>query len=133
MDNDQQFQNLDCWAIVDLFGHQKIAGKLTTQTLGAAALIRVDVPEIEIPERDELHWRGGRREPVKMPAYKKGGYTRFFGVGAIYSINPVSEELARRAMAVIDAEPVKPYEIPQPLALPAAVTESDHGEDPEGL
>src|SRR5574337_1084077 len=129
----EKVENLDCWAIVDLFGHQKIAGKLTTQTLGAAALIRIDVPEVVIPERTakEYDYAAGKYKEKAIPAYTKGGYTRFFGVGAIYSISPVNEELARRAVAAIDAEPVKPYEIPQPLALPAgAPTEATDVAEP---
>ena len=31
------------WAIVELMGHQRIAGKVSEETIGGAALLRVDV------------------------------------------------------------------------------------------
>jgi len=124
MSDEQKYEGLDCWAIVDLFGHNRVAGKLTTQTLGAACLLRMDVPEVVIPETKKQEWNYDAY-PAKVvtkiiPSRKKGGYTRFFGVGAIYSINPVTEELARRAVAAIDSDPVKPFEIPEVKALPAS-------------
>lgn len=126
MENEQA-QNLECWAIVDLFGHQRIAGKLTTQSLGVAALIRIDVPEVTIPEKQEGYWDDNgpsvRRRLRVIPPHKKGGYTRYFGPGAIYSISPVSEELARAAVMQIDAEPVKPYELPERPKLTSGSSE----------
>ena len=42
----EQVQGLpEMWAVVELFGHQRVTGKLSTQTLGAACLLRVDIPE----------------------------------------------------------------------------------------
>ena len=32
------------WALVELFGHQKIVGKVTEATLAGGAFLRVDVP-----------------------------------------------------------------------------------------
>ncbi len=40
-------EQFESWAIVELFGHQKIAGKLTEQTIGGCHFIRVDVPAFE--------------------------------------------------------------------------------------
>jgi hypothetical protein len=78
------------WALVELFGHQKIVGKVSEATLAGGAFIRVDVPEFN-----------------KEPAF-----TRFFGPGAIYSINPLTEEVAR-ALAVNNRNvPVNRYELP---------------------
>ena len=136
MSDEQKYEGLDCWAIVDLFGHNRVAGKLTTQTLGAACLLRMDVPEVVIPSHEEYtgYYRGLEREKKVVPERRKGGYTRFFGVGAIYSINPVTEELARRAVAAIDSEPVKPYEMPEVKALPASqvTTHDDESTADEG-
>jgi hypothetical protein len=81
----------DHWCIVELFGHQRIAGRVTEQTLGGCAFVRVDVPAIgDIP-----------------------GYTRLFGQGAIYAINPVTEEVSRAAATSYRVVPVSPYEIPE--------------------
>jgi hypothetical protein len=38
------------WAIVEIFGHQRIAGRLTEQTIGGCSFVRVDVPAL--PQAD---------------------------------------------------------------------------------
>lgn len=85
-------QAIDTWAIVDLFGHQQIAGKVTEQAIGSESMLRVDVPAV--PGRD--------------------AFTRFYGVKAIYSLTPVSEEIARRAIERLREQPITVYG----LALP---------------
>lgn len=62
----------ESWCIVELFGHQRIAGLVTEQTIGGCNFVRVDVPAIG-----------------DVPAY-----TKLLGQGAIYAINPVSETVA---------------------------------------
>jgi len=79
------------WALVELFGHQKIVGKVTEATMAGGAFLRVDVPEFD-----------------KHPAF-----TRFYSPGAIYSINPVTEEVARGLMVNYRHEPVSRFELPQ--------------------
>lgn len=100
-------KSFDQWCIVELFGHQRIAGHVTEQTVGGCAFVRVDVPAVgDIP-----------------------GYTRLFGQGAIYAINPVTEEISRAAAAAYRAVPVSPYEIPELRAMrsQAAIDFSDDG------
>lgn len=83
----------DVWAIVELFGHGRIAGKLSEYSIGGANLVRVDVPAIG-PDH--------RNEPV-------AAHTRAFGASAIYSINFVDEAIARAAAAQIRHMPVQTY------------------------
>lgn len=89
-------EKFDCWCIVNLFGHQRIAGRVTEQQIGGQAFVRVDVPAVG----------------EKLP------FTRMFGAGAIYSIDPVSEAVCRGAAATIRAEPVSVYDMP-PVVLRA--------------
>lgn len=63
------------WAIVELFGHQKIAGRISEQQVGGASFVRVDVPEID-------------GQPP---------FTKLFGNGAIYAITITDEQTARAA------------------------------------
>lgn len=37
---------IDTWALVELFGHNKIAGQVKTVSLLGAPFIRVDVPDV---------------------------------------------------------------------------------------
>jgi hypothetical protein len=79
---------IELFAIVELFGHQRIAGVVTEQTIGGASFIRVDVPEI--PEQ---------------PAY-----TRLLNPSAIYAINPVTEEVMRGSAQSIKSKPIQPWD-----------------------
>lgn len=82
----------DSWALAELFGHQRIVGRVTEATLAGGAFLRVDVPE-------------------QGPA--KPAFTRFYGPSAIYSLNPVSEEVARGLLVQYRNEPVNRFELPQ--------------------
>lgn len=79
------------WALVELFGHQKIVGKVSEATLAGGAFLRVDVPEFN----------------------GESAFTRYFGPGAIYSINPVSEQVARDLAMRYRNQPVQRFELPQ--------------------
>ena len=73
-----QESELKSWALVELFGHQRIVGYLSQQTFGSGVLFRVDVPEL-----------------LKDGAIARAGYTRYFGLSAIYSITPMDEAMVR--------------------------------------
>lgn len=77
------------WAIVELFGHQKIAGELTEQTIGGAHFIRVDVPAFD------------DSPPI----------TKLYTQGAIYGVTFVSEQIARAAARSYRIAPVNAYEL----------------------
>jgi len=87
-DSSEKFES---WAVVELFGHQRIAGKVTEQTIGGCSFIRVDVPKTE----------------------KRQAYTKYFGNGAIYAMTPCDEEVGR-----IAAEDVERYSVPIVINLP---------------
>ncbi|MFL6427799.1 MAG: hypothetical protein ACJ71S_06105 [Acidobacteriaceae bacterium] len=86
MDNEEQ---KEMWAMVELFGHQRIAGKVTPCELGAGALVRIDVPAV------------GDRAPL----------TKFYNVKAIYGITPVDQATCERMARDIRAEPINEYSI----------------------
>lgn len=95
----------DAFAIVELMGHQRIAGRVTEASVGGCQFVRVDVPAVG-----------------ENPAY-----TRLLGQGAIYAINIVEEAVARAAAATYRTVPVSTYEIP---ALRQAQLRYDE-EDPD--
>jgi hypothetical protein len=93
------------WAIVELFGHQRIAGRVSEQTVGGTAFVRVDVPA---------------REGVQP-------MTRLFGQGAIYSMTIVDEETAQLAAKGCMPEPMSQWTV-QGLMRKALPTPGEHGE-----
>lgn len=84
-------EKFEQWAIVELFGHQRLAGLVSEDSIGGCSFVRVDVP------RDEGDGFT---------------FTRYLGNGAIYAINVVDEAIARAAAQRIAARPVYGYEIP---------------------
>jgi len=102
-----EISTCDSWAVVELFGHQRIAGRVTDVTLGGCSFLRVDVP-----------------------ATTKPAYTKYFGNGAIYAMTPCTEEVARLAAQQIERyhEPI-PVELPKPPLALAPVPDSDYSEE----
>ena len=78
----------DQWAIVELMGHQKVAGKCTEETIAGANLLRVDIPETTAQQ----------------------AFTKFFGPSAIYTITPVDEQTARVAADEMQQAPVSVWQ-----------------------
>lgn len=96
------------WCIVELMGHQRIAGKVTEQNLFGSALMRVDVPAVD-----------GRE-----------GFTKFFGSSAIYAITPVQEDVARAMVSAYDTRPVEEWRL-QRLLTPTTEPERELSESDE--
>jgi len=85
-------QTPETWAIVELFGHKRIAGRVREHELGGCAFVRVDVPRTN----DEYD-------------------THLYGQGAIYGMHFVSETVARVAAGKISERPISPYDLPAPV------------------
>lgn len=87
---ERKIEGEDRWAIVELFGHQKIAGRISNEVLGGTSFVRVDVPE----------------------SAEIAGFTKLFGGAAIYGITFVSQEIATAMAARLQKEPVSVYDLP---------------------
>lgn len=101
------------FAVVELFGHARIAGAVTEQTFGGSTFVRVDVPEITFSEIDYELPRGPDGHPRRTRTI--AAHTRSFGPSAIYSINWCDETTAKLAAISIQHEPLKPYSVRQAL------------------
>jgi hypothetical protein len=98
------------WMIIELFGHNVIAGFASEQSIGGASFIRLDVPGIEGSE----------------------GFTKFFNGSAIYAMTPTDEATAREAATRLVVRPVSPWVVPVPdgrRELPAP-TVNEVNDDP---
>lgn len=94
-------QAFEQWAVIEIFGHQRIAGKVSEQAIGGCAFVRVDVPDL--PEKTVDHYG----TPKVMPPI--AGYTKLYGNGAIYSMTFVDEAIAKAAAAELRVMPVDSY------------------------
>jgi len=77
------------FAIVELFGHQMIAGEVTEQVIGGQGFVRVDVPATDAQD----------------------AFTKFYGAGAIYAITPVDEPTMMSAVQGLSKRPVEVWKL----------------------
>lgn len=101
----EQQQSFESWCIVELMGHQRMAGYVTEATIAGGAFVRVDVPEGE----------------------GQAAYSRLLNPSAIYALNPCDEATARAAAQAFRPKPVQAWELPR--QLPAEPDESGVHED----
>ncbi len=101
---------VDFWAIVEVMGRRKYAGRVTEQVIGGTSFVRVDVPARE-----------------EEPAFSK-----LFGPGSIYCITPVGEDVARGLASRLREQPVSVWDLPeawreriQARTLPTLVGDED--------
>lgn len=90
-DVDARFEE---WAVVEIMGHRRLAGRVTEERIAGADLLRVDIPAGD--------------------AFT----TQYYGGSSIFCLTPVTEQVARAAAARNQPEPVHRWELP---AVPAAV------------
>lgn len=124
-------------AIVELFGHQREIGYVTTQVFGQACLFRIDVPEISEREYqlERREWIGdvlaGVGSTVKRPG--SPGRTRLVGPSAIYALNPCTEDVARAAIEKMFPAPLKLIEavnsVKDQRSLPVPSADDDVDKD----
>jgi hypothetical protein len=108
-------QAFEQWAVVEIFGHQRIAGKVTEQTIGGCSFVRVDVPDL--PERTVDDYGTPKRIPPIA------GFTKLYGNGAIYSMTFVDEAIAKATAQSLRVMPIDSYTLRDALksANPEAV------------
>ena len=105
-----QPSKFDQWAILEIMGHHRFAGRVSEQTVGGAAFVRIDVPEI-----------GSR------PAF-----TKLFGASSIYCISPVSEDVARMVAEQLGVQPISIYDLPDAVRERLKMPALGHVPDREG-
>ncbi len=95
--------------IVEIMGHQVIAGKVSEETHFGAPLMRVDVPK----------------------SSKREGFTVFYGGNSIYKITPTTEQIVLAFVEKQDPEPIKPYMLALPTLVNKVLEEQYSDYDPD--
>ncbi|HEY9678615.1 MAG TPA: hypothetical protein V6C76_11435 [Drouetiella sp.] len=88
MTQEQEQEKFDQWAIVELMGHVRMAGRVTEEPRFGTALGRIDIPTDD------------------------GFVTQYFGGSSVYRVSPCSEEVARSAAKHNKVQPVHHWELP---------------------
>lgn len=91
------------WAIVEIMGHRRLAGRVSEQEFAGSGFVRLDIPSEDVTDATQLY----------SPA-------------AIYAITPTTEEVARRFAANCRPEPATTWD----LRLPARVASVASGDSP---
>ena len=102
-------QKEELWALVELFGHNRIAGKVSEAEMGGGSLIRVDVPAVK------------DRAPL----------TKYYNVKAIYALTPVDEATCMEMAKSIDAAPISSYSLDREIERRKKLGSGDSDDEPD--
>lgn len=122
------------WAVVEIMGHNKEIGFVTTEYFGGPALFRIDQPEF--PEREYVlerpQWVNETHCPIgtKVKRESLPGKTAYVGPSAIFRLTPCTEETAKRAIERMIPAPIKILHIPENAKLVTASEVADE-QDPD--
>lgn len=96
-------ESFDQWAILELMGHVRLAGRVTEEEHFGAKLGRIDIPNGD------------------------GFTTQYFSGGSIYRLTPTTEVIARQVAQSNQPQPVHRWELPAPAKadIPAEKPYSD--------
>ena len=101
-------EEINCWAYVEIFGHTKLAGRVSTKKLGSNIMLQVDVAK----GKDEF------------------SHSELFSPASIFSIKPTTEEWCRKFAEFRTNHNVIPY-IPEQRQIPP--TDYGQSEDDENF
>ncbi len=89
--------------IVEIFGHQRVAGEISELTIGGCSMVRVDIPEVRVMERT----RNAETDEVEHKLVRTiQAHTVSYGAGAIYAINFCDADTALVSAHSIQHEPL---------------------------
>lgn len=81
-----------CWAVIEVFGHAKYSGYVSTAKVGDSSMIELAVPDIK---------KDGRLVP---------GFTKYLHLNSIFSITPVGKDYALAMAERLTMQPITGYE-----------------------
>lgn len=107
-------EKFEAWGIVELMGHQRVAGRISERAIGGGNLLQVDVPQADESFR-----------------------TVFYGNSAIYALHVTDEAAARACAMVSGTRPTYAWELENAsrrLEAPASQRDAfDSGQEDDGL
>jgi hypothetical protein len=90
VDSSPENDGLKAWALVELYGHQRIVGHVIVDPIEFPGMVRVDVPDL-----------------LKNGEVARKGHTRYIGRNAVYALTPVDEETVRQMLPHVDGLPAR--------------------------
>jgi hypothetical protein len=101
-------EKFDAWGIVELMGHQRVAGRISERAIGGGNLLQVDIPQADDSFR-----------------------TVFYGSSAIYALHVTDEAAARAVAKVGGSKPTYALELERVprLSAPNETTHTDQDDE----
>lgn len=99
-------EQFDQWAILELLGHVRVAGRVTEEERFGTKMGRIDIPT-----------EGGTFT------------TQYFGGGSVYRLTPTTEEIAREVARSSQPRPVAQWELRGLNPAPASSRDEDDFDD----
>lgn len=99
-------ESFEGYAILELMGHRRLAGRLSEATIAGANFVRIDIP--------------GADGVVA---------TQFYSPQAVYAITPTTEAIARSVALHNQPEPVRMWELPKAQQIDADLSDADDDAD----
>ena len=130
----------DQWAIVELMGHVRVAGKVTEVELFGAKMGRIEIPRsvscprcassgLIVPPSEAATGLTDTCPECDGDRSREAWTTQFFGGGSVYRLTPCGEAEARAVAAHCQVQPIHAWEMPR--GLPAPTTHDDDDCDDE--
>lgn len=105
-------ERFEAWALVEIMGHQRVAGRVTEEVIAGANLLRVDIPQA-IPGEAEFR-------------------TEYLGPSSIYRMSITTEAAARQLAGAGEKLPAYAFGLrAQAPALPSSVPATGGVDDEE--
>jgi hypothetical protein len=129
---EQSQAKFEGWAVIELFGHNREAGHITTVYFGDKAMFQLDVPAFE--ERDVITkcsaWQGNQLIPAGSKVRKAAtqARSRLISPGAVYAINPCTEEMAKAVIEDLASREIKVVELAKTNQIAQAATSTEEDE-----
>lgn len=92
--NEQPTARFDGWAIVEIMGHQRVAGMVTTEAFGSVVMFRVtapEVPETEVVIEQDGYFEGHLLGKGSRIASGRPRVSTLVGAGSVYRLTECTE------------------------------------------
>ncbi len=138
------------WAVLELMGHVRLAGRISEEERFGSKIGRIDVPADKGCSGTSAGWcpncgdctcknhddKNDDDCPLHSATSKHGEtegkfVTIYFGGSSVYRMTPCDEDTARAVAARSAPAPIHPYEMPKQLQHQEATPEGDQWHDPE--
>lgn len=84
------------WALVEIFGHRKLAGLVRDVEMFGSRFCRIDEPEMPATVRKRSVWYDDGREDAEDPVPARQARTHFYGAASIFGVTPCTEQVVRK-------------------------------------